>query len=218
MIRRQKLLFLIALGALGLVDIKAEDTAVEPDVIDLVLAEGDRVEVDVSYTFIPVCVTAFDVDVIASDSDALVENLSGVQMNGCGGDKSEFTIAITGTGMAQIFLLRFVDTLGDSVLAELPVSISPPDLGEVEEILGVWSSRRAMFFQVFSSGCTSKDDFAVDVMESWPLQLKLRRISPDPCDAVVPLGKRIRFNYRELGIRAGDRYRVVNPLGVVQVP
>jgi hypothetical protein len=73
-------------------------------------------------------------------------------------------------------------------------------------------------FQVMSSGCTQKNDFELEVMESDPLQLRLIRISPDPCDAYVPLGVRINYKYQELGITPGSELRVVNPLATVIVP
>jgi hypothetical protein len=73
-------------------------------------------------------------------------------------------------------------------------------------------------FQVESSGCTQKSDFEVVIMESYPMQLSLERINQDPCDAYIPLGERIFFSYRELGVTPGSELMVVNPLGKIVVP
>ena len=56
------------------------------------------------------------------------------------------------------------------------------------------------------------------MLESFPLQLRLIRLQEDLCDAVLPLGTRILFSYRELKIQRGDQLQVVNPLGIVEVP
>ena len=76
----------------ALADISApEDFAtVKPPFIHLFLLRGDMAVEDVSITIHPFCVRPYDVDVVASDPNALVRNLTGVVLNGCGGDTSEF--------------------------------------------------------------------------------------------------------------------------------
>ena len=205
---------------------------VKPDAIDLTLAAGESETVSVSWKFDPVCFRAFNVDVIASDNGAKLENLSGVQTNGCGGAVSEFKVEITGTGEDQKFELVFVDRVDDasdpSELDSIPVTITATneededededETGEVEELMGVMIRKNGITFQVKSSGCTSKEDFNVEVLESYPLQLRLIRSQPDFCDAYEPLGTRIKFNYRELGLTVGTQFSVINPLAVVSVP
>ena len=90
---------------------RAQTSEVSPAMLDLVLGNGDIVVEPVSWTFNPLCVRPFLVDVIASDPAASVENLTGVLVNDCGGDTSSFDIRLTGNGMARSFDLQFVDAL-----------------------------------------------------------------------------------------------------------
>lgn len=208
------IVFLLTLNAAS---IAADDFAtVSPTMLDLTLDEGERVVEQVSLTIHPLCIRPFHVDVMASDPDVPVTNLTGVIVNGCGGDTSTFDVEFIGTGQPWHFELLFVDSEFGGVLASIPVNINP--MPEFEPLLGVMFREQAIVFQVASSGCTQKSDFEVEVLESFPLQIRLIRIQEDPCDAFVPLGERIRFTYRELGIAPGDELRVVNPLGTVIVP
>ena len=90
--------------------------------------------------------------------------------------------------------------------------------GQVEHIWGVQITPKGLVFQVFSGGCTKKKDFKVEIMESYPVQILLVRVKPDPCDAFVPMGKKIRFKWRQLGLQAGNEFSVVNPRAVLSVP
>lgn len=193
-----------------------ENNTVFPASLNLTLDEGETAIEQVSLTIHPYCIRPFYVDVIASDPNVSITNLTGVVINGCGGDTSSFDIEFSGSLSPQYFDLQFVDSEYGGVLATIPVSISPEQ--NLESLLGVLFNESSIVFQVASSGCTQKRDFRVEVMESLPLQLRLIRINPDPCDAYVPLGTRINFKYNELGIAPGDALRVVNPLGTVVVP
>ena len=88
----------------------------------------------------------------------------------------------------------------------------------LEEIMGIQIRRRGVVFQVKSSGCTRKADFEVDVFDGPVLRLALLRTRPDPCRAVEPLGKRVQFSYRELGLEAAEEFVVINPRAAVRVP
>ena len=216
--RNRFLCTIILFLAISAANVSADDFAtVSPAKLDLTLDAGGMVIEEVSLTIHPLCIRAFSVDVVASDPDALVTNLTGVLVNGCGGDKSTFKIEFTGTGAPQLFDLQFVDADFGGLLASIPVTINK-SASTVEPLLGLLIRRNGILFQVSSNGCTTKDDFQVEVLESFPLQLRLIRLQEDPCDAFRPLGTRIRFSYRELGIQRGDQLRVVNPLGTVQVP
>lgn len=193
-----------------------ENNTVIPPALDLTLNEGETAVEQVSLTITPYCIRPVYVDVIASDPSVSAKNLSGVIINGCGGDTSTFDIEFTGAFSPQQFDLLFVDSEYGAVLASIPVSIYPKQ--NLEPLLGVLFNQSGIVFQVSSSGCTQKNDFRVDVMESFPLQLRLTRIHPDPCDAYLPLGTQIHFKYRELGILPGDELRVQNPLDKVAVP
>lgn len=83
--------------------------------------------------------------------------------------------------------------------------------GEIEHIYGMRITPKGIVFQVYSSGCTRKRDFRVDVFESIPVQILLVRVSPDMCDAYVPYGTKIRYSWKRLGLREGDSFIVINP-------
>lgn len=198
--------------------VSADDFAtVFPSMLDLTLSQDEVVVEQVSLTIHPFCVRPFDVDVVASDPDALVTNLTGELVNGCGGDKVDFKIEIAGTGVPQHFELQFVDSKFGGELGSIPVTINK-HAPYIEPLMGLLIRRNAIIFQVLSNGCTAKDDFQLAVLESTPLQLRLIRLREDPCDAYLPLGTHIRFSYQELGIQRGDKFRVVNPLATLEVP
>ena len=214
--KKNALLSTILLLTITAVGASAQGFAdVSPLALNLTLGSGETTVETVSLTIHPLCVRPFNVDVVASDAGAIVSNLTGVVVNGCGGDTSSFDVQFTGTGAAQSFDLQFVDADFGGLLATIPVTIAPSDL---EPLIGLIFRPRAIIFQVYSSGCTTKGDFRLEVLESLPLQLRLIRINEDPCDAFVPLGARIRFSYRSLGLEPSQSLRVVNPLGVVEVP
>lgn len=199
-------------------NVSANDFAtVSPSMFVLTLDHNDMIVEQASLTIHPLCFRPFEVDVVASDPSVLVSNLTGVLVNGCGGDTSTFEIEFTGTGSLQVFDLQFVDAEFGGLLASIPVTIGGP-APAAERLLGLLIRRHAITFQVSSSGCTTKGDFQVQVLESLPLQLRLVRIEEDPCDAFLPLGTRVRFSYRELGLQPATQFRVVNPLAVVEVP
>ena len=198
--------------------VSADDFAtVSPSTLDLILNQDETVSEQVSLSIHPLCIRPFEIDVVASEPDALVKNLTGVLLNGCGGDTSSFEIEFTGTGEPQVFDLQFVDAEFGGLLGSIPVTINTP-APNIEPLLGLVIRRSGITFQVPSSGCTEKSDFTVEVLESFPLQLRLIRLEEDPCDAFEPLGTRIRFSYKELGMQRGDKFRVVNPLGTAEVP
>jgi hypothetical protein len=202
--------------ALSMASLADEYHTVDPPFLDLTLNEGEMVNEQVSLTINPYCIRPFYVDVIASDPRVLVTNLTGVLINGCGGETSVFDVEFSGTSMPQQFDLQFVDTGSGGVLATIPLNIYPRQI--IEPLMGVIFHKHGIVFQVMSSGCTQKSDFDLQVMESHPLQLSLIRTNPDSCDAYEPLGKRIFFRYDELGIPPGNKLRVVNPLGTLVVP
>ncbi len=204
----------IICSMINVTSVLADDfTTIAPQELELTLSMNEAVSEQVSLTIHPFCVRPYLVDVVASSLDAKVTNLDGVLLNGCGGDTSTFEIEIVGTGKPQDFDLQFVDAEFGGVLGTIPVMITP-----AESLMGLRIRRNAIVFQVSSSGCTTKDDFKVDMLESYPVQLRLIRLNEDPCDAYEPLGTRIRFTYKELGVQRGERIHVVNPLAIVEVP
>jgi hypothetical protein len=102
------------------------------------------------------------------------------------------------------------------VAFDVETLIRVPD--RLEEILGVQIRRRSVVFQVTSSGCTRAADFEVEVFEAPVLLVALIRTRPDLCRVFEPLGKRVRFSYRELGLEPGDEFVVINPRARALVP
>lgn len=209
---------LVLFLAINALCVTADDfSTVSPSLLNLELNQSETVIEKVSIKIHPLCFRAYNVDVVSSIPDALVTNLTGEIVNGCGNDTSTFEIEFTGAEIPQLFDLQFVDADFGGILGSIPVTINTP-ASTAESLLGLFIRQNAIVFQVSSSGCTTKDDFKVEVLESFPLQLRLIRFNEDPCDAFLPLGTKIRFTYREIGIRRGDQCRVINPLATVEVP
>jgi hypothetical protein len=102
------------------------------------------------------------------------------------------------------------------VAFEVERLVRVPD--RLEGIVGIQIRRRGIVFQVRSSGCTDKSDFQVDVFEGSVLNVALIRTRPDLCRAVEPLGTRVFFSYRELGLEPTEEFVVINPRAPVLVP
>ncbi len=108
---------------------------VSPVSLHLVLDAGETETHSISWTFHPFCVRPFMVDVIAPDAPAsMVTNLSGIQINGCGGDESEFDVRLMGDGNNHSFDIQFVDSEFGGILATLPVQIETSSSGREHEV------------------------------------------------------------------------------------
>ena len=115
--------------------------------------------------------------------------------------------------MLNIITLSFIMVffcIGNTslVFAQTPVE---------EQIYGVEMTEKGPVFQVYSGGCTDKDDFDVEVLHTNPVLLRLLRLTPDYCKAYYPYGIKINFNFDELGLAPFSYFTVVNPRMVVQV-
>lgn len=102
------------------------------------------------------------------------------------------------------------------VAFDVETLVRVPD--RLEEILGVQIRRRGIVFQVKSSGCTNETDFEVEVFDGPVLLLALIRTRPDLCQVAEPLGTRVRFSYRELGLESAEEFVVINPRAPARVP
>ncbi len=118
---------LVAFFASSPSESKAQVSTVSPTMLDLILPDGAVTEVPVSLTIHPFLFAAVEVDVVASDPTPFVVNLSGIQINGGGGDTTTFDIRFTGDGMAYDFDLQFVDAAFGGVLDAIPVTIRVPE-------------------------------------------------------------------------------------------
>ena len=109
-------------------------------------------------------------------------------------------------------------------LSSLPIFLAPSrsiatDVadwsGDVEQIYGMTADAEGITFQVFSGGCTNKEDFRVERFTSYPdgspTQLLLVRLRHDLCRANLPYGTTINFSYDDLHLTNGDRFVVLNP-------
>lgn len=86
-----------------------------------------------------------------------------------------------------------------------------------EAIYGFGSARPGIFIQVFSGGCTKKEDFQIRRKSKGPVsELTFLRIVPDTCLANFPYGEMIYFPWEDLGLEEGDLFRIGNPVGVSQ--
>ncbi len=86
------------------------------------------------------------------------------------------------------------------------------------EILGFEMVSDGMIFIVYSGGCTSKEDFRIDILESNPVQVNLVRLAFDPCEAYLPLGQKIKFTWDEMGLRNEQNFFLRNPIGLLTKP
>ena len=97
-----------------------------PRRLDLFLQEGEETVEAVSMTVHPFCIVPVNVEVVSSDPDIAVSNLTGVHVNGCGGDTSTFDVSITGDGGVHEFSLVFVDPESGNEYTWIPVTVNSP--------------------------------------------------------------------------------------------
>jgi hypothetical protein len=91
------------------------------------------------------------------------------------------------------------------------------EMGAVEQLLGLQVDPEGVTFQVFSGGCTRKEDFRIERFQSDPTQLLLIRVVPDTCEAFLPYGTAIQYSYESLGLDNGRKFIVLNPRAPVTV-
>ena len=118
-------------GGLGDPD---EFATVHPEAIHVSLAAGELFETIVSITLHPFFIVPVELEVIAPDASVPVANLTGVVLNGGGGDTSSFEIHIFGDGGAHHFNLQFVN-LNGNLTGIIPVSIRPSGSGGAHRVL-----------------------------------------------------------------------------------
>lgn len=109
------------------------ENRVDPPMIEVPFVQpGDAYDLGVSITIEPVCIRPHEIDVVSSDPSVVtIENQSGVQLNGCGGETSHFEITIMAEASVPAFEILFVD--GDSVLGSIPVILQDIPPGGFED-------------------------------------------------------------------------------------
>lgn len=96
-----------------------------PDSIDIALVPGEIFDTAVSVQVHPLLLMPLEVNVVASNPNALFENLTGSLVNGGGGDLSTFQITLLGTHHHQAFDLQIINGSfsNSSLMGTIPVRI-----------------------------------------------------------------------------------------------
>ena len=84
------------------------------------------------------------------------------------------------------------------LLASAPRAAAQANTGE-ESLLGADVRPEGIAFRVRSGGCTAKSHFGLETVKREPLTVRLVRIRPDYCEAIVPDGTKVSFTYAEIG-------------------
>ena len=91
------------------------------------------------------------------------------------------------------------------------------DNGTEEVLLGVNLTEKYLELHVASNGCTSENDFSIDVNTgitgAEPLHLTVLRIKPDECKAEVPDGVTIKFSREKYKLNGYYAMTLVNKIG-----
>ena len=77
----------------------------------------------------PFCFTPHQLDAVPTDRWALFENLDGVQLNGCGGDTTTFSMEFRSTTVLQCYQLQIRDDNLDTLLTSIPIRVPEPATG-----------------------------------------------------------------------------------------
>jgi hypothetical protein len=177
--------------------------------------------IGVSPTSYSVAVAVHDEpDVIPSDAATTVLSMAFFGADPPVFESTDLPVQPPDPSLFDIAFARVLGGGGDAgrvqVVFEVETLVRVPD--RLEEILGIQIRRHGLVFQVPSSGCTDKTDFEVDVFEGSVLRVLLIRPRPDPCRVVEPLGTKVHFSYRELGLEPSEEFVVINPRAPVLVP
>ncbi len=84
-----------------------------------------------------------------------------------------------------------------------------------EEIFGYLPTNNGVLFQVESGGCTQNRDFIFELRRNQffrVTEVTLVRIRPDYCLEYLPMGIKLKFSYKQMGILQGEKFLVINPL------
>lgn len=87
---------------------------------------------------------------------------------------------------------------------------------QVEPLLGLFVLHKGVHLQVESGGCTSVESFDVRTrVYRKTIQITFIRVVPDTCLGLFRDGELISYSFEDLGLRAGDRFQIMNQ---IQVP
>jgi len=77
--------------------------------------------------------------------------------------------------------------------------------------MGYLADFQGITIQVRSGGCTDKNSFRARIQQTTPAQVTFERVRQDFCEAFLPYGESVQYNWAELGIPAGSRIVITNP-------
>lgn len=82
-----------------------------------------------------------------------------------------------------------------------------------ETLMGYVHDEQGITVQVFSGGCTRKEDFYVqkEIVKN-RIVLTFFRKFPDTCLALIRYGEKITFSYGELDLGFQPRFKIKNPV------
>ena len=100
-----------------------EFAEVRPSALHLELGPGEELVHPVEVVIHPFCIVPVEIDLVSQSPDIEVRNLSGVQVNGCGGDVSTFEVAFVGAGEPQEVNLVAIDAASGNEFGFVHVTI-----------------------------------------------------------------------------------------------
>jgi hypothetical protein len=113
-----------------------------------------------------------------------------------------------------LLILGFAATLAGCATA--PTRVEPPPgarLEELEPVYAVSAGRDAVTISVASNGCTRREDFAFFVeRRGGAVAVSFGRRRLDTCQSFAMGRTSLTFTYTELGVAAGNRFFVMNPV------
>lgn len=111
---------------------------VTPRIVELETNRSQEFNLTVAITILPFCVRPYEIDVVASSPNVIIENMTGTHLNGCGGDRSEFEVLLR-TQANERFEIQFIDLSNGSVLESIPV-VLPPAMGNGSHVVDIESN------------------------------------------------------------------------------
>jgi hypothetical protein len=121
--------------------------------------------------------------------------------------------AVLAVGASLSACVIYSGSEGEDVEVRVGDASSVATASEPAETLGAARfDGQSLVVRVASNGCTDAADFAIEVTDGDPAEIKLVRTTPDLCKALVAEGVELRWSYADLGLQAGSAARILNPL------
>ncbi len=89
---------------------------------------------------------------------------------------------------------------------------------ELEPLMGHMTASVGIQIQVYSGGCTRKEQFHAETeIQGEVHRISFVRSTQDPCRAYFPYGQILSFSFDELGLHNGDQIEIANPQMPTQI-